>query len=123
MGQKTCCLWKPAWLALGILGILLLVSAALVLVAGSSSGQAKVGLALDWTRTLAGILVTIGGVGGAGLATLRARRYDTIVVAGLAPGVVGVLAGATLLGVGHWAIAAALGVAGLGAGIGYGLRH
>jgi hypothetical protein len=113
---------KSALGALAILGILFGVCLMLVLIAGTS-GMAKVQMALQWTQILAGILITLGGVVGAGMATLNARGTDRMVVAGLAPGSLGVLGGTVLLGVDHWSIAAALGVAGLGGAIAFGIRR
>lgn len=113
---------KPVCLALATVGLLAAISLLLAFVTGSS-GHVKVALALEWTKTLAGILVTVAGVAGAGVATVAARNTDRVMVAGLAPGVVGALAGTTLLGASHWGIPAALGAAGLGTALGYGLRR
>lgn len=109
---------KNVWKVVVIVASLFIL---MVLIARVSD-HAKVELALNWTKTLVGIFLSIAGVGSSTIslrATSGAKPLDRFV--GVGPGVVGVLAGSTLLGVGGWAAPVALGISGLGLGIGIGL--
>jgi hypothetical protein len=83
--------------------------------------SSSVGKALEHTKELVGILATIAGIGTSSLAFLR-KTESANVMADSMPGLVGVLAGATLLEVGDWASPAALGAAGVSMAIAFGLK-
>jgi len=101
-------------IAVGVLFLLLLLLALVV------EGE-RISLALDWTRTLVGIVLMPAGLGSS-VAAVRALPVEERLVA-FGPGVIGVLAGSALLGIGDWAVPAALGITGLGMGVGLGLKR
>jgi len=105
------------WKVVTVVAVLFLLLLFLALVADNE----KVGVALDWMKTLVGIFVVVAGVGSSAVSLMVLESQNRLL--GVGPGVVGVLAGSALLGVGEWAAPVALGIAGLGMGIGYGLKR
>lgn len=101
-------------IAVGVLFVLMLLLALVV-------EEAKVSSALEWTRTLVGIIVMAAGLASSVTAVRDERVTEKMLAFG--PGVIGVLAGSALLGFGDWAVPAALGIAGLGTGVWFGLRR
>lgn len=102
------------WKVFGVTAALFLV---MLFLSRFGPDSAKVADALDWTKTLAGILVIVAGVGSSAMSLTETDSKNRLL--GIGPGVVGVLAGSTLLGVGEWATPVALGIAGVGMGIGF----
>ena len=105
--------WMTVVILVGIFAIMLTLA--------YQAESDKVKNALDWTKTLVGILVTAAGVGVSAISLADAESKNRLLGAG--PGVVGVLAGSTLLGVGDWAAPVALGVTGVAAAVVYALKQ
>jgi len=111
--MDTSDLWKP------VVAVALLFSGMLLL-SVYGPGRDSVAAALEWTASAAGILVTVAGVISSAESLKAATTSEQRLLA-LAPGVVGVLAGSSLLGVGAWGAPVGLGIAGAGLAMGTGL--
>ena len=105
---------------LKVVGVVAALFLAMLLLSLFGPDKAKVADALDWSKALAGIFLTIAGVGSSAMSLMASAKGNQLL--GVGPGVVGVLAGSTLLGVGGWAAPVALGVTAAGMWIGYALK-
>ena len=77
--------------------------------------------ALDWSEALIGLLMVLAGGGSSAFSLMREDSESRFL--GVGSGIVGVLAGSTLLGAGGWGPPVALGLTGLGVGIGFALKQ
>mgnify|MGYP001829116027 FL=1 len=111
MDQKF--LWKTVAVVAALFILLLLLARV--------ADPDNVDMALAWLEALVGLFLVLAGGGSSAVSLIRNDAEYRFL--GVGSGIVGVLAGSTLLGAGGWGPPVALGLTGLGVGIGFAFRH
>ncbi len=93
----------------------------LLLLLARVANHHNVDMALAWLEALVGLFIVLVGGGSSAVSLMRKDPENRFL--GFGSGIVGVLAGSTLLGAGGWGPPVALGLTGLGVGIGFAIRH